>query len=722
MNKALQDSFLFSSMAGKAIALNQLDVVFPELFGKDAQKTVQYVYKSVSWIFRATRIRCHALSGLPYQLYKGKRIVAESDKPESNQPFSNTDLEWLLWRTEAARCMFGASFWLKRPANEELQWLNPNPRYMEVLTGPSGIIGFQQKNTTNDRTYRPDQIVYMPTWNPDDDLKPGVACAQVALDDAMLAVYTTTMASGKFEHGALLDIILTTDQPSPPPEEVERIRGMIETIHQGVKKWFKTLILGRGLKPTVIGQRMNELALPELEDQTRERIAAAYGMSVTYLEGGAASRATAQEETLKFVTGTLIPDARIIQSSMNRQLWEPLGYRWEYQFNKIEAMQQNEAMKGQEYARLLFQLGKQYEANILTRERAVYIGEQLWDQIGIPIPENMPDKEPEPPKQEPEPVQAPLEGQPGIQPEGDDLRTWRRRSLKRFKEGGDFRGPFESKVLSQETKDVVALSLEMAETAEDIRGAFDPPFAKAVRETADGQRDPDAENKDRDEARLTRLLTRFFREQLARIMRKLGRKPDINKVDYAFWEKERAGLMHVLGPNLERMAATAAETMYENNPVTGQKQDISLAFDWGLIADAAATWAELYVGQLITQIDGTTQRGVRQKVNQFVTTPGMTIGDLSDNLGKWFGPTRASMIAVTETTRAYAEGQRVFADRAKGAGFNVVAVWQTSYDELVCDVCGPNHGKPQTEGWTVDWFPAHPRCRCWPTHEWLGML
>jgi SPP1 gp7 family putative phage head morphogenesis protein len=93
------------------------------------------------------------------------------------------------------------------------------------------------------------------------------------------------------------------------------------------------------------------------------------------------------------------------------------------------------------------------------------------------------------------------------------------------------------------------------------------------------------------------------------------------------------------------------------------------------------------------------------------------MGDLRGRLGRIYSPVRAEMIAVTEVTRAAAEGERATVREIEKEGIRMVEVWQTNNDSLVCPICGPRHGKKVGDGWSKnDGPPAHPRCRCWLTH------
>jgi hypothetical protein len=98
----------------------------------------------------------------------------------------------------------------------------------------------------------------------------------------------------------------------------------------------------------------------------------------------------------------------------------------------------------------------------------------------------------------------------------------------------------------------------------------------------------------------------------------------------------------------------------------------------------------------------------------------MTIGDVMERLP--FGEERALRVAVTETTRAYAEGEKLAGQQLKEEhpGVQVIKTWYTNADDLVCDICGPLDGAEAlldedfiSAGEAIDAPPAHVNCRCW---------
>ena len=146
--------------------------------------------------------------------------------------------------------------------------------------------------------------------------------------------------------------------------------------------------------------------------------------------------------------------------------------------------------------------------------------------------------------------------------------------------------------------------------------------------------------------------------------------------------------------------------------------------DWDLVNEDAANWARDHGGRLVKEISKTTRGRVGKEVANFYEQ-GQTIGELGgsmtdfrDRLGNVFGPQRAEMIAITEVTRAAAEGERAIARELAKDGIIMVEIWETRNDGVVCSTCEPRQGKQQGDGWTAsDGPPGHPNCRCNIRHE-----
>jgi hypothetical protein len=170
-----------------------------------------------------------------------------------------------------------------------------------------------------------------------------------------------------------------------------------------------------------------------------------------------------------------------------------------------------------------------------------------------------------------------------------------------------------------------------------------------------------------------------------------------------------AEMRQAVTPNLELIYMESAERLMSSTPI---------GVDWALVNAGAVEWAAQYAGDFVRGTTETTRRAINNKIAQFFETPGLTQGDLRRSLAPTFGPVRADMIAQTEVTRASAQGEIAIADALRQEGIEMVAIWRTSNDELVCPICGPRNGKQQGDGWQ-DPPPAHVRCRCFLSHEFV---
>lgn len=136
---------------------------------------------------------------------------------------------------------------------------------------------------------------------------------------------------------------------------------------------------------------------------------------------------------------------------------------------------------------------------------------------------------------------------------------------------------------------------------------------------------------------------------------------------------------------------------------------------WELANNAAAAWAINFGQTLAGMMLMTTTERIQNEVAEYIMNS-QTIGELIQRIrwGNVYSEERARQIAVTEVTRAFAEGNRA---AWQASGVIERKEWRTNNDELVCPVCGPLAGKvvglDEEFADGIDGPPAHPRCRCW---------
>lgn len=242
---------------------------------------------------------------------------------------------------------------------------------------------------------------------------------------------------------------------------------------------------------------------------------------------------------------------------------------------------------------------------------------------------------------------------------------------------------------------------------------------------------PDREEKEKAYARLVAKLLKTYGGNIFEL---IGDPPDLANIPDDFWDEESLRWVAALAPFGSKVYLDAARQLMEQAP---------MQVDWTLINERAAKWASTYTFKLVHGINDTTRKvasleleRLRTSIPEFFNRQ-MTRGDLEKRLQEdgLFGPVRAEMIAVTEVTRAATEGELGLSRELAKQGIEMVPIWQTSNDDLVCDICRPlNERAADTYGGENNpvWIhpetgeqigsddaapPAHPRCRCGMSHE-----
>lgn len=151
----------------------------------------------------------------------------------------------------------------------------------------------------------------------------------------------------------------------------------------------------------------------------------------------------------------------------------------------------------------------------------------------------------------------------------------------------------------------------------------------------------------------------------------------------------------------------------------GVESEFGLSIDWEITSAEAERWARKYSAELAKQISKNTRVRVGEQVASYIASPGADLQSLIDSIvQRNISEYRASVIAVTETTRAYARGSQI---AWQGAGVNKMQ-WKANHDELQCPYCSAvdqrivEIGEPfgeNADGEAVTEPPMHVNCRCW---------
>lgn len=181
--------------------------------------------------------------------------------------------------------------------------------------------------------------------------------------------------------------------------------------------------------------------------------------------------------------------------------------------------------------------------------------------------------------------------------------------------------------------------------------------------------------------------------------------------DKKFWREFSQELERALAPRLLVIffaGAEAAARLPKRRAEKAEPLSVSDFIDPDTLAKLGEQAIRDYVSPFSKQITQTTYDGVRDAVIR-ARRDGTGVESVIDSIAPLFGPKRAEMIAVTETTRLFGLGsQAVYQAQGYPAW-----EWRTAEDPWVDDECASLNG--QIFPISRSFEPAHPRCRCWPT-------
>lgn len=637
-------------------------------------------YQRVAWVYRAVRIRANKLAGLPYKL---TRI----DDPETDLALLSEyaplmyRLRGLIGRNEASLCIYGASYNIveanRYGFNKTLRWLLP-PTIQPIISPETGLEGFNRATTQghmklqpfDPKSAKPGEIVYY--WEPNiaGEEGPGQSVVSAALRAAAALDNMDTAIASFFERGMIRATILTVDG-NPAPAEMSKLESWWKRLFSGVSNAWNTAAFRAQVKPQVIGDGIGELSNRELSEQEQQAIIATVGVPMSLILSNAANYATAQQDAIAMYTNTVLPQWDQVHAATLNEFLSIDGLTMTVDQNRIEEMQSRQLQQAEQITKLVGQ------PVMLVDEGRAWLGLAPLERAITQTAEAAPAAEA--PEVEQRSSESVTIGDTEIRA---DLERWRTKALKRLREGKSAQASFVSTTIPPELSVAIYAALGHATTSDAVRSVYSAHL-RAI-----GDLTPE-------EQRIYRAILPILRSSVEPAAQAIiaGGTFDLSMLS--------AELQAALLPVLTRIfAARLADDMG-----TGVELATSV------INQTALAWAQTYTYDLVTGLNETTQAALRDAFATFNNTPGMTRQQLEALLEPTFGQVRASMIAVTETTRtassAVAERQRYLA----ASGIDMIRYWSTSGDELVCEICGPLNGKSEAE-WRGGPPPAHVNCRC----------
>lgn len=514
-----------------------------------------------------------------------------------------------------------------------------------------------------------------------------------------------------------------------------RMKSDIRDQHGGTKRSLMMLRnVGKG-GVSWINMAMSQKDMEFLAGRTfnKEEIFSLYAPGLSSVLAVNATEANATTGKGTFVEMAVWPQLTSVAEKITNDLLPAYGDNLMAQFDDIRVTDRQLVLSEQAAFERVHTIdevrARFYQASALGDERGnllvVEVGKGLTRAEPVPA-----QPEPTPIPTQPPTLPDQADTQPPDQPEDNTPvdQVTKAAEIKRFRKWLKKRSApdvtqFKSDILSDAEK--VAFVHE-----EDASGGEDSPFAgKATRSL------PGADGNDRKR----KELEGYHADKIGQVFRKILRAivppgtdesnitPDLAMERYRQNEKLlRDALVAMLLDGAHLGGQTGGAQI---NAVlgVGKAAPLVAGADWDLINEAVLRWVlgatgggfgqynsdGGYVDSITLALAQTNERQIRAQIAEWVQN-NLTLQQLTDSLTRTvFSAQRAEMIAVTEITRAYVEGNRV-AFRQSGV-VSLIEV-QTANDERVCPVCGPRHGKQfdlEKGDPEIGFPPFHPRCRCW---------
>lgn len=322
--------------------------------GKPANTKTDELYSKVASVYRVANMTADAIGNMPFAVYKGDTEVDRSDEWQNKVEFMPRPRELLrLWRLSLF--MTNTAYAFREGKTIRNKYKTNNVRYImpstikPVTDKNDGLTGFERKIGSETITYSLDKIFYMWRLDHTTELLPSENTEFRALMAAAgILYYSDYYIQNFFQRGGIKPAILSV-KGVPTKEDKEKIERVWDKILHGWYKYIGKVFSADSVDVKVIGDGIENIKDSDLHDSKIEDIAMAAGMPLSLLLANSANYATAQIEYITWFRDSVMPKAWAMQEDMNDQLFEPAGYRFEFQPETANVGQEEERQRSSSY-------------------------------------------------------------------------------------------------------------------------------------------------------------------------------------------------------------------------------------------------------------------------------------------------------------------------------------------------------------------------------------
>lgn len=341
------------------------------------------LYALVSWLYRGVSLRENLVSGMPFEIRRGRETIYQFDPTGSGQDPPPKGLEYLVdipflsGMVEGASVLRGKAYLFNVKNNArtlEIRWFKPDtitPDYDQQ----GQVSRFVRDLNGKEQFLETEDVLHF--WVPDKFVENGPALhfpGQAALAAADVLYSMDEFLKGYFDRGMVRAGFLKYKELVQPSEQ-DRIKEWWNRLTQGVRNAFNNLVVRGDFDYVQIGEGLKELENVSLTESERESIATALGIpqsKMTQPPGGLGDTKTPDD--IAFVTDTGIPECNWISRVWNKQFFIPQGMMMVYTPQKLAIFQEDEVQRSQA-AKTYYDMG--------------YSRLEIEDMLGIYVPEEI---------------------------------------------------------------------------------------------------------------------------------------------------------------------------------------------------------------------------------------------------------------------------------------------------------------------------------------------
>lgn len=391
-------------------------------------------YKIIPTLYRGVDLRAKAVSTMPFALMKGETEYDTSGEWQ-NKIGMIPSMSTLLYVIEASLTLAGRSY-LKQEKNQAgykklVRHLDPTSVSLDMERAKAGELVFKRDNKTLDN------VIHL--WYPDPYVEigpPTAYPAMAALNACGVLANVDEFAKKFFARGAIKAMLFAAE--GMPKDQAEMFESWWQKFVSGIGNAFRTKVLNAAkVAPVVVGEGINELEGSTVTQERREEVAVALDVKFSMLFSNAANYATSVQDKRNWYDDFVIPECNMIAGYLNEQLFQPMGYRLEFQPETLDIMQEDEAQRAGSLKSLV-------DSGVPLLLAMDILGYELDDdqRAQLEAEEDEPEPEPQPvPPQlvqpEPEPESEPVPPAPKSFDEQlvRELSIWQSKCLKAVKRG-----------------------------------------------------------------------------------------------------------------------------------------------------------------------------------------------------------------------------------------------------------------------------------------------